>query len=102
MRSGRGRGMRGLGSLRDLLRLGFVAAMVLLVVALPAAADNNTESVTAAATAAVGDLVINEIDYDQPSFDLSEYLEIKNVSAGGVSLDGVILDYINGNAGGAV
>ena len=72
--------MHGLGSLRDLLRLGFVAATVLLIVVLPAAANNTSQS-GISATTAVGELVINEIDYDQPSTDTAEYLEIKNVSA---------------------
>ena len=50
---------------------------------------------------AVGDLVINEIDYDQPGTDAAEFLEIKNVASTAVNLNGVIVDYINGNLGGA-
>ncbi len=41
-------------------------------------------------------LVINEIDYDQNSGDTAEFIEIKNVSAGDIDLDGFELDFING------
>jgi hypothetical protein len=47
-------------------------------------------------------LVINEIDYDQPSTDTAEYLEIKNVSGAPIDLDPYAIDFVNGNAGGAV
>ena len=47
------------------------------------------------------DLVINEIDYDQPSTDTAEFLEIKNVGANAASLNGVSVVFVNGNAGGA-
>jgi VCBS repeat-containing protein len=46
-------------------------------------------------------LVINEIDYDQPSTDTAEYLEIKNTGASDASLGGVAVQFINGNLGGA-
>jgi hypothetical protein len=41
-------------------------------------------------------LVINEIDYDQPSTDTAEFLEIKNISGSPVDLDPYVVDYING------
>lgn len=47
-------------------------------------------------------LVINEIDYDQPGTDTAEFIEIKNNSPFAVSLDGWVLELVNGNAGGAV
>ncbi|MBL1130020.1 MAG: ExeM/NucH family extracellular endonuclease [Chloroflexi bacterium] len=47
-------------------------------------------------------LVINEIDYDQPSTDTAEFIEVKNNSPFAVSLDGWTLELVNGNAGGAV
>lgn len=47
-------------------------------------------------------LVINEIDYDQPSTDTAEFIEIKNNSPFAVSLDGWTLELVNGNGGGAV
>ena len=34
------------------------------------------------ARAAAGDIVVNEIDYDQPGTDDSEYIELKNVTHG--------------------
>ncbi|MCP4655453.1 MAG: hypothetical protein GY856_08545 [bacterium] len=46
-------------------------------------------------------LVINEIDYDQPSSDFAEFVEIKNVGGDSADLDGVVLELINGYGGGA-
>ena len=40
---------------------------------------NDTPGAVNDCTAAAGDLVINEIDYDQPSTDVAEFIEIKNV-----------------------
>ena len=40
---------------------------------------NHDFSFTIAAPVVLPDLVINEIDYDQPSTDTAEFLEIKNV-----------------------
>ena len=46
-------------------------------------------------------LVINEIDYDQPGADASEFVEIKNVSGGPVDLTGYSVELVNGTGGGA-
>ncbi|MFY9487111.1 MAG: lamin tail domain-containing protein [Solirubrobacterales bacterium] len=46
-------------------------------------------------------LVINEVDYDQPSSDTAEFLEIKNVSASTINLDPYSVEFINGASGGA-
>ncbi|HZA41432.1 MAG TPA: ExeM/NucH family extracellular endonuclease [Actinomycetota bacterium] len=46
-------------------------------------------------------LVVNEIDYDQPSFDTAEFLEIKNVSDAAIDLDGYSVEMVNGVNGGA-
>lgn len=46
-------------------------------------------------------LVINEIDYDQPSTDTTEFIEIKNVGAGSADLNEYSLQFVNGAAGGA-
>jgi predicted extracellular nuclease len=46
-------------------------------------------------------LVINEIDYDQPSTDTMEFVEIKNVGAVAVDLGTITLELVNGNGGGA-
>jgi len=42
-------------------------------------------------------LVINEIDYDQPSTDRAEFIELKNVGSADVDLTGVSVQLINGN-----
>jgi hypothetical protein len=47
-------------------------------------------------------LVINEIDYDQPSTDTSEFVEIRNNGDTPVDLTGWTLELVNGNAGGAI
>jgi predicted extracellular nuclease len=54
-----------------------------------------------AASAASTSLVINEVDYDQPSTDTAEFLELKNVSGGSIHLDPYSVELVNGNAGGA-
>jgi hypothetical protein len=46
-------------------------------------------------------LVINEIDYDQPSTDTAEFLEIKNVSGAAVDFTGHSVRLVNGTGGGA-
>lgn len=46
-------------------------------------------------------LVINEIDYDQPGTDAAEFIEIKNISASAIGLQGWTVELINGNNGGA-
>ena len=53
------------------------------------------------AGAASTTLVINEVDYDQPSTDTAEFLELKNVSSAAINLDPYSLEFVNGNAGGA-
>jgi hypothetical protein len=58
--------------------------------------------VMAAQTQAVSTtLVINEIDYDQPSTDTAEFLELKNVSGIEINLDLYTVELINGTGGGA-
>ncbi|MGH9381985.1 MAG: lamin tail domain-containing protein, partial [Thermoanaerobaculia bacterium] len=47
-------------------------------------------------------LVVNEVDYDQPGTDGAEFVEIVNTGAAAVSLAGVELRLVNGNGGGAV
>jgi len=42
-------------------------------------------------------LVVNEIDYDQPSTDAAEFIELKNVGSADVDLTGVTVTLINGN-----
>jgi predicted extracellular nuclease len=57
-------------------------------------ADNDCEQ-------SVGTLVINEIDYDQPGTDTTEFIEIKNAGGGAVNLAGFALELVNGTGGGA-
>lgn len=61
----------------------------------------NTPGAVNAAVATTPTLVINEIDYDQPGTDTAEFIEVKNVGATAVNLDGVTLELVNGNGGGA-
>lgn len=42
-------------------------------------------------------LVINEIDYDQPSTDSAEFIELKNSGSVPISLGSYLIDMINGN-----
>jgi predicted extracellular nuclease len=53
------------------------------------------------ARAASSTLVVNEIDYDQPSTDTAEFLEIKNVSGAPVDLTSHSVELVNGTGGGA-
>jgi hypothetical protein len=52
-----------------------------------------------AMAAICGKLLINEVDYDQPSTDTAEYVEIVNAGAGPVNLGGVEIILANGNDG---
>ena len=47
------------------------------------------------------DLVINEIDYDQPSTDAAEFIELKNSGDTPTDLTGWTLELVNGTGGGA-
>ncbi|MFA6251576.1 MAG: immunoglobulin-like domain-containing protein [Candidatus Paceibacterota bacterium] len=42
------------------------------------------------------ELVINEIDYDQPSADIAEFVELKNIGEGVINLDNYEVRLING------
>ncbi len=46
-----------------------------------------------------GEIVINEVDYDQPGSDAAEFVELKNVSGADIDLNGYVLELINGNGG---
>ncbi|MGE4070194.1 MAG: Calx-beta domain-containing protein [Lysobacterales bacterium] len=70
------------------LRSGATQALVVLCAAL-------------GASPLAAQVVINEIDYDQPGSDTAEYLELKNVGAVSVNLDNYTVELVNGNAGGA-
>ena len=48
-------------------------------------------------TAASTSLVINEVDYDQPSTDTAEFFELKNVSGAAINLDAYRVELINGS-----
>jgi hypothetical protein len=55
----------------------------------------------AAITRMTDALVINEIDYGQPSTDPAEFIEIKNISGSSVNPDSYQLDLVNMTGGGA-
>ena len=61
-------------------------------------AYNTPQAVNAAV---MPQLVINEIDYDQPSTDTAEFVEIRNNGSTAVSLSGWTLELVNGTGGGA-
>jgi uncharacterized protein len=66
-----------------------------------AATATTTATPTSTATSPVippasATLVINEIDYDQPGIDSAEFIELKNVSDGSVSLEGYAVVLVNG------
>jgi len=48
------------------------------------------------ACSAVAELVINEVDYDQPGIDSAEFVEIYNARATPQDLEGVVLILVNG------
>lgn len=54
-----------------------------------------------AAFTAKGQLVINEVDYDQPGTDAAEFLELLNTGTAAFPLQYVQVVMVNGNAGGA-
>src|SRR5262245_50902107 len=55
-----------------------------------------------AAGSAAAQVVINEVDYDQPGTDTAEFVELMNVGGFAVILDNYVLELVNGNSGGAV
>lgn len=61
----------------------------------------NTPGAVNEAVMSAPQLVINEIDYDQPSTDTAEFIEIKNNGDAAVDLSGWTLELVNGTGGGA-
>ncbi len=49
---------------------------------------------------ATADLIINELEYDEPGSDTTEFLELYNPGDTAVSLDGWTIEFFNGNADG--
>jgi uncharacterized protein len=72
-------------------RLVFLLTLAIVVAAL-AASSGRAVSTT---------VVVNEVDYDQPSTDMAEFLELKNVSTSPISLDSYSVVLVNGTGGGA-
>lgn len=58
---------------------------------------NTPGAENAAVPAAAAFLMINEIDYDQPSTDTAEFIELKNADTVPVNLDDYSLQLVNGN-----
>jgi predicted extracellular nuclease len=75
-----------------------MTARTLLPVLIAAAA---ALALPAGAPAASTTLVINEVDYDQPSTDAAEFLELKNVSAAAIDVGPFTVELVNGTGGGA-
>ena len=65
------------------MRALLIAVAAFLVLVAPASAQSTS-------------LVINEVDYDQPSTDTAEFLEIKNVAASAINLDPYAVRFVNG------
>jgi predicted extracellular nuclease len=79
----------------SLPRLGFLTlALSLLVSLVPVFVVATPAQAQTAST-----LVINEIDYDQPSTDTAEFLEIKNVTDQPIDLDPYVVQLVNGANG---
>jgi predicted extracellular nuclease len=85
--------MTGTGSGRRFALIGGLATVAALL-----ALVGYVHGVSAAGSTT---LVINEIDYDQPSTDTAEFLELKNVSAAPIDLDAYSVELVNGTGGGA-
>ncbi|MBU0740842.1 lamin tail domain-containing protein [bacterium] len=51
----------------------------------------------ALAAAAQANVIINEVDYDQPSTDTAEFIELFNDGVAGHALDGMTVELINGS-----
>lgn len=54
---------------------------------------------TSSSAIAQANVIINEIDYDQPGTDTGEYIELRNDGAAAASLDGYSLRLVNGADG---
>jgi predicted extracellular nuclease len=61
-----------------------------------------TAALQSPAGASPASVVINELDYDQPSTDGAEFLELANVGTDPVNLDSLSVELVNGNGGGAI
>ena len=56
-------------------------------------------ALAAPASAASTTLVVNEVDYNNPSTDTAEFLEIKNVATSAINLNPYTLRFVNGANG---
>jgi len=63
----------------------------------PGEALNTPGAENQAVPAPAPDLVINEVDYDQPGTDAAEFVEIFNPGADAVGLNGLALELVNGS-----
>ena len=59
-------------------------------------------SATSFASPAFATLIINEVDYDQPSTDNAEFIELFNQDASSINLSAYSIDLINGNSGSSI
>ncbi|MCB0164665.1 MAG: lamin tail domain-containing protein, partial [Anaerolineae bacterium] len=58
-----------------------------------------TQRVTAIIADDDFNLVINEMDYDQPSTDTAEFIELKNIGIQAINLDNYVVELFNGATG---
>jgi predicted extracellular nuclease len=72
-----------------------------LVVLLSLLTSSGVPPSRAAAETFASPLAINEIDYDQPSVDAEEFIEILNTSGSSVNLDPYSIALVQGSGGGA-
>jgi len=63
----------------------------------PGEALNTPDAPNEAVPLPAPELVINEVDYDQPGTDAAEFIEIKNVGGSTASLDGLAVELVNGS-----
>jgi endonuclease I len=61
------------------------------------AASNSVDVLLESSSGGTGQLVINEVDYDQPGLDTDEFIEIYNSGSTAVDLSTVVLELWNGS-----
>ncbi len=71
-------------------------ALLLPLIFLLFMAVNHTAHLPVYSAPGSSDLVINEVDYDQPGIDMAEYIELKNVSATAVNAADYLIYLVNG------
>jgi large repetitive protein len=76
----------------------YVDASMVTAATVTATLGASTSDTMITVSSAAQHLVINEVDYDQPSTDTAEYLEIYNPTPAAISLTGYAVVLVNGSA----